>query len=55
MTQVDLLITGAHVVLPDGVRQVDIAVTGGIITDIVDAGASVDAREVFDLQQVAVA
>lgn len=48
MTQVDLLITGANVVLPDGVRRVDIAVTDGTITEIVEAGASVDAREVFD-------
>ena len=48
MTHADLLITGANVVLPEGVRQVDIAVTDGIITDIVEAGTSVDAAEVFD-------
>ena len=47
MTHADLLITGANVVLPEGVRQVDIAVTDGIITDIVEAGTSVDAAEVF--------
>lgn len=48
MPQVDLLITGAHVVFPDDVRKVDIAVTDGIITDIVDGGSPIDALEVFD-------
>lgn len=48
MVQADLLIKGADVVTPDGIRRVDIAVTDGIITDIVDGGSPTDAREIFD-------
>jgi dihydropyrimidinase len=44
----DLRIANADVVLPDGVRRVDLLVDAGVITDIVDAGAPGEATEVLD-------
>lgn len=48
MTTADLRISGADVVLPDGVRRADILIRDGRIADIVDPSAAAEAREVFD-------
>lgn len=48
MTTADLRISGADVVLPDGVRRADILILDGRISEIVDPSAAAEAREVFD-------
>lgn len=48
MTTADLRISGADVVLPDGVRRADILIRDGRIADIVDPSAAAEARKVFD-------
>lgn len=48
MTTADLRITGADVVLPDGVQRVDLLVRDGRIAEIVDPSSAHEAREIFD-------
>ena len=44
----DLVIANAEVVLPEGVRRVDLAVDDGVLSAILEPGAAVEATEVFD-------
>ena len=44
----DLRISNADVVLPEGVRKVDVLVDDGVITALVDPGTSGEAAEVID-------
>lgn len=44
----DLVIANAEVVLPEGVRRVDLAVDEGVVSAILEPGAAVEAKEVFD-------
>lgn len=44
----DLRIANADVVLPDGVKKVDLLVDSGVISAIIDSGAPADAVEVLD-------
>lgn len=48
MTVPDLRIANAEVVLPDGVRKVDLLVDDGVITDIVEPSDPATATEVLD-------
>ncbi len=48
MTIADLRIANADVVLPEGVRRVDLIVDGGVITEIVDPSVAVATTDVVD-------
>ena len=48
MTAADLRISGADVVLPDGVRKVDLVIQNGVIRDIVSPDEDVAAKNTVD-------
>lgn len=46
----DLRVANADVVLPDGVRKVDIIVDDGVVVDLIDPSSAADVREVIDVR-----